>query len=284
MANHDVPPLVRRRPGLHPAVTRLVHGCLDREPDRRFPSWHELARALAGVQALFPPAGPAEIARYVQRLVPGYLDHEAPPVAAAPSWKSLPHAVYHAITLPVPSPAGGPENGGSRPFRAPAIDPDAIYWPVDARPMYELPSGLMIDARPVTAAEVERFCITTLTRRPAHMGEPSVASEDEPCALVSVEDAEAYARWAGKRLPTEVEWAEAVAALGAPRLGIGDVWEWTSTPHENGGRVVRGGRWRDQVTMPAAPDHRSFQIGPAADVGFRCVAGPGGRRRSGGSS
>jgi ergothioneine biosynthesis protein EgtB len=78
--------------------------------------------------------------------------------------------------------------------------------------------------------------------------------DDEPVVHVSYYEADAFARWSGKRLPTEAEWEIAAAESVVPLRGnlmdravyhpqaasssdeklqqmIGDVWEWTSSPY-----------------------------------------------------
>jgi len=144
----------------------------------------------------------------------------------------------------------------------------------------ELPE-FWIDKAPVTNAEYTRFVAETEHELPSHWegNTPPKGIADHPVTHVSWDDATAYARWAGERLPSEEEWEKAARGTdgreypwgkwaedrcnwqgagigGTTPVGqyslrgdspygcvdmAGNVWEWTASEHEQGGQVVRGG-------------------------------------------
>jgi gamma-glutamyl hercynylcysteine S-oxide synthase len=139
-----------------------------------------------------------------------------------------------------------------------------------------------IDRALVTNAEYARFAPP-----------PSPGRDNEPVQHVSFHEAEAYARWTGKRLPTEPEWEKTAKLFGGElEHASGAVWQWTSSVFDGypgfrafpyaeysevffgkGYRVLRGGSW---VTDPlvARPTFRNWDLPERRQIfsGIRCAS------------
>jgi iron(II)-dependent oxidoreductase len=174
--------------------------------------------------------------------------------------------------LPLPTPAGPPNVEASGdvlvpggPFTLGA----ANGWAYDnERPAHvvDLPP-FRIDRALVTNAEYAEFA-------GAASGLPR-----EPVQHVSFDEAEAYARWAGKRLPTEAEWEKAAKTIGDELEHLSDaVWQWTSSRFDGYSgfraypyreysdvffgdryRVLRGGSWATDPRV-AQPTFRNWDL------------------------
>lgn len=156
-----------------------------------------------------------------------------------------------------------------------------------------------IDLTPVTNAEFAEFLGAT-GYKPRH-GEnflkhwkdgavpPGLANH--PVVYVDLNDARAYAKWAGKRLPTEDEWQYAAQSRDNRTYSWGKVWEWTESERSDGRTrfcIIRGGSF-----YKAEGSHWYADGGPqacnfaakfiltwpgldrCATIGFRCVVDMG---------
>ncbi|HEX6206521.1 MAG TPA: SUMF1/EgtB/PvdO family nonheme iron enzyme, partial [Solirubrobacterales bacterium] len=118
-------------------------------------------------------------------------------------------------------------------------------------------------------------------------GRRNPIERDDPVIHVSWDQADAFARWAGKRLPTEHEWEAARDRLE----GLGHGWEWTCSdflaypgfaafPYPEYSevffgdeyKVLRGGSWATHPRV-ARPTFRNWDLPQRNQIfaGLRCA-------------
>ncbi|HUB98977.1 MAG TPA: SUMF1/EgtB/PvdO family nonheme iron enzyme [Solirubrobacterales bacterium] len=157
-----------------------------------------------------------------------------------------------------------------------------------------------IDRTPVTNAAYTEFMEAMGAEPPMYwerdgeggwvstaMGRKAPIEPDHPVIHVSWEQADAFARWAGKRLPTEQEWEAACDRLDS----TGQAWEWTSShflpypgfeafPYSEYSeaffgdtyRVLRGSSWATHSHV-ARPTFRNWDLPERCQIfaGLRCA-------------
>ena len=105
-----------------------------------------------------------------------------------------------------------------------------------------------IDRYPVTNIEFKRFLDASHYRpkddhnflKDWQNGAYPEGWANKPVTWVSLEDARAYAAWAGKRLPHEWEWQYAAQGIDGRAYPWGNRWDPSSVPAPEKGRDLRG--------------------------------------------
>ncbi len=80
-----------------------------------------------------------------------------------------------------------------------------------------------IDKYPITNAQYKKFAEETNHNKPAFYNDNRFNNPNQPVVGVSWDDAVAYAKWAGKRLPEEKEWGKASRGIDGREYPWGNV-------------------------------------------------------------
>ena len=200
----------------------------------------------------------------IQTLMSKMKEMTAKPLASySHEWKVLPQQIVPiaATKLPASSPAGmikipageflfkvqGIEIEGSN-----DIGVDVQYpWEDSPRRFHEHPMSVKsfwIDTYPVTNAQFKKFLDSTHYHpqddlnflRDWKGGSFPAGWDNKPVTWVSLEDARAYAAWAGKRLPHEWEWQYAAQGSDGRTYPWGNDWNASAVPVPDKSRTMRG--------------------------------------------
>ena len=111
-------------------------------------------------------------------------------------------------------------------------------------------AAFYIDKYEVTNKQYAKFCSETGHRQPKFSDDPRLNAPDQPAVGVNWEDAEAYAVWAGKRLPTATEWEKAARGTDGRLYPWGNAYDPARGNFDDGGNMDGSS---DGYAMTSAP-------------------------------
>ncbi|PWK92445.1 SUMF1/EgtB/PvdO family nonheme iron enzyme [Fulvimonas soli] len=216
-------------------------------------------RGFGAVLALAPGAAPDGLDAFLERM----RARAATPLHAyANQWRALPQRLRPiARTAPAAAPPPGmlAIPAGEFDFAVGGVEIEGQTWAGNdvQYPWEDVPrrhhrrrmriDAFHIDRTPVTNEAFHAFLRDSGWRpRDAHNflrhwidGVPPPGWERKPVTWVALEDARAYAAWAGKRLPHEWEWQYAAQGGDGRLYPWGDAWDDARVPAAHRGRTLR---------------------------------------------
>jgi len=191
---------------------------------------------------------------------------------------------------------------------------DFLYG--DKKERITIENAFLIGKYPVTNAQYKCFLDANPNHRiPSHWLQRTrnypVGLENHPVVNVNWQDAQAFCKWAGCRLPTEEEWEKAARGTDGRKYPWGEDWrnrkycnnedsqigsttpvdnypegvspygvwdmsgnvsEWTEYGDSYSMKYMRGGSWSDDHNFVRTFDFEGYDPSLcSSDVGFRCV-------------
>ena len=213
----------------------------------------------------------------IQKLMSKMKELSAKPLSTySHEWKVVPQQIVPIAAVKPPS--GSPADMVKIPeadfdFRISGIEiegfndigVDVQYpWEDTPRRFHDHPmhvKSFWIDKYPVTNAQFKKFLDATHYHpqddlnflRDWKNGTYPAGWESKPVTWVSLEDARAYAAWAGKRLPHEWEWQYAAQGTDGRTYPWGNAWNAEAVPVPDKGRTMRGPDAVDAHPQGASP-------------------------------
>ena len=175
------------------------------------------------------------------------LNQEIVPIAATSAGSTAPSGMIKIPEADFLFKVSGIEIEGSN-----DIGVDVQYpWEGAPRRFHEHPmhiKSFYIDKYPVFNAEFKKFLDATRYHPKDDLnflhdwkdGAFPSGWENRPATWVSIEDARAYAVWAGKRLPHEWEWQYAAQGTDGRLYPWGNQWDASAVPERDKNRTMRG--------------------------------------------